>query len=361
MKTLKSLFMLCAGLSFCACSSDNEPQIPEGKAKVEVRIVPPTVATRTTQDAATAGTDGKLTVTGDYTVTLTHSNGTEVSQTIAANAADKVTTFDNVTSPTKVTVSLNSGLASYTSAITVEQGALAADAVPAYGETSSFSVKETTTTASGTTTTYLASVTMAIPFARLEVGNITLKDDEDGFSTLTVGGVYLDDLRDRGGDYSNGMFECAAATTIEYQYGETENLYGTGVQAILKDDASSADFLTATLPATGVYAYNFFGATSEDAGQKAYNPSFKIYFSATKVTDQEHIDATPRYAMIKSYKKNDTEISLQNGKIYQIVGVEIIDENIVADEEGAAVQYNVEVQVTEAAWTIETITADWAR
>ena len=41
MKTLKSLLMLCAGLSFCACSSDNEPQFPEGEGMVEVKIVSP--------------------------------------------------------------------------------------------------------------------------------------------------------------------------------------------------------------------------------------------------------------------------------------------------------------------------------
>ena len=361
MKTLRNLFLACAGLLVCACNNDNEPQIPEGKARVEVRIVPPTVATRATQAAATTGTDGKLTVTGAYTVTLTHNGGAVLTETIEAGAAQKVATFEDVTSPTKVTVSLNNGQPSYTAAIDATLGTTAANAVPAYGETSQFSVKETTTSQSGTTTTYLASVTMAIPVARLEVGNISLKNGEDNFSTLTVGGVYLDDLRNRGGNYNAGKFECAATSTLEYQYGATENQFGTGVQAILKDDVSSVNFLTATLPATGVYAYNFFGATSEDAGQKAYNPSFKIYFNATQVTGQAHLAATPRYAMIKSYKKGSSEISLQNGKIYQIVGVEIIDENIVADEEGAAIQYNVEVQVTEAAWTIETITADWAQ
>ena len=36
MKTLKSLLMLCAGLSFCACNSDNEPQLPEGAAAITI-------------------------------------------------------------------------------------------------------------------------------------------------------------------------------------------------------------------------------------------------------------------------------------------------------------------------------------
>ena len=361
MKTMRNLFLLCAGLSLFACSSsDNEPQIPEGKAKVEVRIVPPTVATRATQDAVTAGTDGKLTVTGAYTVTLTDATG-DHEETIQAGAVNKVVVFNNVTSPSKVTVSLNDGEASYTSAITTALGELPAASVPAYGETTQFSVKETTTSQTGTTTTYLAEVTMAIPFARLEVGPISLKAGEVGFSKLTVGGVYLDDLRNRGGNYNGGKFNCAATGTIEYQFGANENQFGQGIQAILKDPASSANFLTATLPASGVYAYNFFGATSEDAGSAGLNPTFKIYFDATQVTGQEHLAATPRYAMISRYKKGGNPIALQNGKIYQIEDIEIIDENIVADEEGAAIQYNVEVQVTEAFWTIEDITADWAQ
>lgn len=361
MKLTKSLFMLCAaGLSLCACNSDDKLQMPEGKAKVEVRIVPPTVATRATQSELTTGTDGKLTVTGAYKVILTDATG-DHEETIQAGVANKVAVFENVTSPTRVTVSLNGGAASYTTAITAAQGALDANSVPAYGETSQFSVKETTTTQSGTTTTYLAQVTMAIPFARLEVGPISLKEGENGFSKLTVGGVYLDDLRDRGGNYNGGKFECAASSTNEYQFGATENQFGKGVEAILKDPASSANFLTAPLPATGVYAYNFFGATSEDAGSAGMNPKFKIYFDATQVTGQEHLAATPRYAMISSYKKGGNPIALQNGKIYQIEDIEIIDENIVADEEGAAIQYNVEVQVTEAFWTIEEITADWAQ
>lgn len=363
MKLTKSLFMLCAaGLSLCACNSDDiKDQLPEGNGRVEVRIVPPAVVTRATQSELTAGTDGKLTVTGKYTVILTHNGGETMTEYIEAGAANKVALFENVTSPTKVTVELNGGLAEYTTAITADQGSLAAESVPAYGETSQFSVQSTTTTQSGTTTTYLAQVTMAIPFARLEVGPISLKAGENGFSKLTVGGVYLDDLRNRGGRYNGGKFECAASSTIEYQFGATENQFGTGVEAILKDPASSANFLTAPLPATGVYAYNFFGATSEDAGQKDKNPTFKIYFDATQIKDQEHLAATPRYAMIKAYKKSGAEISLQNGKIYQIVGVEILDENIVADEEGAAVEYNVSVEVIEAAWTIEAITADWAQ
>ena len=153
---------------------------------------------------------------------------------------------------------------------------------------------------------------------------------------------------------------------IDYQYGAETNQYGSGIQAVLSDEvgASYQDFLTSTLPGTSqtdVYAYNFFGADTEDAGQKANNPSFKIYFSGTKLATESNLAATPRYAMITEYKKNGSPISLQNGKIYRITNVELLDDNIVPDESGQEVQYNVSVTVTEAFWTIRDITADWAQ
>ena len=75
MKTLKSLLMLCAGLSFCACGSDNEPQVLEGTGKVVVKIVAPKTTTRGTADANTTGNDGKINVDGTYTVILSAAKG----------------------------------------------------------------------------------------------------------------------------------------------------------------------------------------------------------------------------------------------------------------------------------------------
>lgn len=365
MKLRKSLFMLCAaGLSLCACNSDDiKEQLPEGNGKVEVRIVAPTVDTRATISNLTTGTDGKLVLTGEYTVILTDAEGSET-KTIEAGSTTKSVLFENVNSPQKVTVSLRSGVNEYTTAIDATLGNTAAAEVPAYGETTDFVVKSTTTSQSGTTTTYQANVTMAIPVARLEIGNIKLKTGEDDFSTLTVGGVYMDDLRNRGGLYNSatGYFECQAASLKEYQFGANEDQYGLGEEAVLKNSVT-ADFKTATIPATGYYAYNFYGATpgSSDISK---NPSFKIFFTETVLTGEEHIAPIPRYAMITKYKASNAAeapaIALQNGKIYQITEVILVDENLRADEEGQEILYNVEVVVKEAAWTIETIYADWA-
>ena len=70
MKLRKGLFMLCAGLSLCACSSDDGNQFPEGTGRVEVRIVPPTTA-RAITNGTSGGNDSSIKLTGDYEVTLT--------------------------------------------------------------------------------------------------------------------------------------------------------------------------------------------------------------------------------------------------------------------------------------------------
>ena len=97
MKTLKSLLMLCAGLSFCACSSDNEPQFPEGEGVVKVRIVAP--QTRAEQTASGAN---DILVTGTYSVILVDSKGTHETTVQGTGTA----TFDNVAYPKSVTVKL---------------------------------------------------------------------------------------------------------------------------------------------------------------------------------------------------------------------------------------------------------------
>ena len=298
MKTLKSLLMLCAGLSFCACNSDNEPQFPEGTGTVEVRIVPPTVSTR----AESTLTGNTVNVSGTYTVTLQAAKGGDQKTFSSTSAETSVVTFPNVSSPTKVIVEINDGAIEYTNTIEeysyeiesseYELGELPALSVPAYGETTNFD-ERTTQVGGDEVTKYVATVKMAIPVARLEVGPITFTQQNSVFTDLTVGGVYLDKLRSRGGLYNpQGYFECQATDTpIDYQFGEgtsAENTFGTGSEAILKD-AASGSFVGASkisnLPSTGVYAYNFFGATpnttwTEDNAK--LNPQFKIYFSSTQ-------------------------------------------------------------------------------
>lgn len=361
MKTLKSLLMLCAGLSFCACNSDNEPQFPEGNGEVVVKIVPPTVSTRAPQ-TATAGST--VQITGTYTITLTASSGVQTETFTQEDWSNKEFqhTFTGVTNPIKVQVAINEGKASYTADEISNLQQLPAS-IPAYGETETFTPGEPVENGNKSTITYTANVKMAIPVARLEIGNITFHKEGSLFETLTVGGVYLDKLRDNGSLYSSTSFASQGTATLNYQFGTTENEFGSGKKYIL-GDAVGSNFIgagaVAALPsAETVYAYNFFGATP-NASDVANNPVFKIYFSNSKLTSEG--SGIARYAMITKYKssQNGDPITLENGKVYKIVGAELSDANIINDEENNT-QYEVAVTVEEAQWTVATTYVDWAQ
>lgn len=380
MKLRKGLFMLCAGLSLCACSSDDGNQFPEGTGRVEVRIVPPTTARAITN--GTSGNNGStIKLTGDYVVTLTAAaiivdsqTKTEHTITIANSEQDKIATFTNVKNPSKVVVKLRSGEASYNTAITTDLGNAEAAEVPAYGETTTFNPNST----SGDIV-YEASVKMAIPVARLEIGNITFTTTDTKFDNLTVAGVYLDNLRTNGGSYAvvddKARFASAEATTNYYfRTGTDPNYvnYGMGNDEspyILGNVEESGNFVgnapIAKLPTSNgeVFAYNFYGATPDTpypTGQDAvynFNPKFKICFSEAQLNTEA--SSIPRYAMITTYKIGNTPIVLENGKIYRVTAAALTDTNIVDDEDGAVVDYQVEVTVEEASWTITDVDGIW--
>jgi hypothetical protein len=66
--------------------------------------------------------------------------------------------------------------------------------------------------------------------------------------------------------------------------------------------------------------------------------------------------------MITSYKSSidGSPITLENGKIYKIIGAELADKNIINDEENST-EYEVAVTVEEAQWTVVPTYADWAQ
>lgn len=378
MKLRKGLFMLCAGLSLCACSSDDGNQFPEGTGRVEVRIVPPTTARAITN--GTSGNNGSsIKLTGDYEVTLTAAaiivnsqTTTEHTITIANGEQNKIATFTNVKNPSKVVVKLRNGAASYNTAITTELGNAEAAEVPAYGETTTF-------TPDLANNKYTASVKMAIPVARLEIGNITFTTTDTKFENLTVAGVYLDNLRTNGGSYAvvgdEARFASAEATTNYYfRTGTDPNYvdYGKGNDEspyILGNVEESGNFVgnapIAKLPTSEgeVFAYNFYGATPDTpypTGLDAvynFNPKFKICFSEAQLNTEA--SSIPRYAMITTYKIGGTPIVLENGKIYRVTAAALTDANIVDDEDGAVVDYQVEVTVEEASWTITDVDGIW--
>ena len=364
MKLTKSLFMLCAaGLSLCACNSDEKELFPEGEGIVEVQIVPPTVATRATIGSMTGNNEAALTVTGVYTVTLTANKGGG-SQTW--EQGDPNVKFTGVIGPKKVTVTVNGGLVSQTTSLSDlnTEDTKNATKVPAYGETTSFSLNDNL---------YTAQVTMAIPVARLEFGSISFSGTE--FQKLQVVGVYLDNLRTIGGSYSADGFSANTTPQIKDYYFKdgSDNVYGEDDDNSTRaEDAKElpyvlGDAVTVNLKnasATGIYAYNFYGATTTDdvtvIDPATYkdNPQFKICFSEAQLNSESN--SITRYAKITKYKKGDKYIALENGKIYQVTAAAILDKNIVDAEDDETIEYELEVEVTEAKWQVVPVTGEWA-
>lgn len=395
MKLTKSLFMLCAaGLSLCACNSDDKlNQLPDGVGMVEVKVYSPETKTVTS-----GSPDGTIEVTGNITVTLyatfvgadgkTESTPAE-GMSVVLDGTNTTAKFWNVKNPTKVTASVNGGTDTYAStAINAAAMQVAPASIPAYGEatpslsnnsqspdlegTEDEKVNANTGDNNKTYQVYTANIAMKIPVARLEVSGLKISSTTD-YSTLTLDGVYLDHISVNGPSWSVDGFKTFASNPQDYVYKAGE---GTGDVAILKDPAKlegetpkTVDFATYTatsLPESGVYAYNFYGApegTAEDVANvddnaKTYNPSFKMYFSTGTKTSNDVI--YPRFAFIKRFKDDAGKtVVLENGNVYKITGAELVDDNIIGDEGGNTL-YGVEVTVTKASWTVQTIKADWA-
>lgn len=354
MKLRKGLFMLCAGLSLCACSSDDGNQFPEGTGIVEVRIVPPTSGRAITTPSGDGNTT-EIKVQGTYQITLDAAKGGGTKE-VAWNADGLTATFTNVSYPKSVTVTLNDHAKNeYTLNDLTTIKEIDPINIPAYGYTESF-----TPSTVDNLTTYTTSVKMAIPVARLEIGNITFNNTNSIFSKLTAAGVYMDNLRESGGTYDaeTGVFTNPQYMTFgNYQFGETDDKYGVGEPYIL-GNADETDLLTAAMPGNSdVYAFNFYGATQNGSEVATTNPHFKIFFSATKNSDDAQ--DIPRYAMITTFKNNSNqEITLENGKIYRVTAAQLEDKNIVVDESNA-MEYQVSVTVEEAKWSVADITGIW--
>lgn len=381
---IDKLFLLgLAGLAFTACSSDEDvttqSKLPAGNGAVTINIASPEL-TRSIEAGTTANS---VTVTGDVTITLTAGTGggdiTLTSEQLATNSS---VTFWNVENPTKVTVTMNDGKSSYTDDAPTVFAGVAPASIPAYGETSAFTLTsntgspdmdsdhETGAVEGDETKTYqlyTADVKLAIPVARLEVSGIQHVLSADGhladdcaYQTLTIAGVYLDKVYATGNGvtYADGAFSCVSdITPTDYSY---DGEHGTGIEAILKDAATPTNFLAVdgVWPTAGqAYSYYFFGADGADN-----LPKFKIYFDTAEAKDAYNPLPAPRYAMINSYKTSDgtTITKFEPGHIYRITSAQLSDDNIIGDEEGNTL-YGVTVTVEEATWTVETINADWAK
>ena len=412
MKMNKFFMLGLAGLAFAACSNEEEvTSFPDGGGAVTVKLVNPSVLTKTVTDP-TVGNDN-VTITGDITISLYDGQTASVSQTMTLPSTSITSstelTFWNVTSPKKITVSINGGINSYTGISITDLQDNPAN-IPAYGQTENFKLTGTmgspdpdnaynaaqkTGTESGANSgdenkqyqIYTAKVTMAIPVARLEVSGIKHKShpqqatpgtDVCEYTTLTIKGVYMDNLYTQGGEYSenydagttdfyNSVF--GNGTSIQDYCWEAGKNLGTGLTAILKDEITEDEevgenFLEANVSwpkntdedAAQVFAYNFYPAADDNM------PKFKIYFDTSVSSDPtNNPKPAPRFAMITSYKTTSGSLleAFVPGTIYRITNAELVDGNIIGDESGNTL-YGVEVTVKEAEWSVVDITADWA-
>ena len=297
-----------------------------------------------TRVASTSGTT--VNINGTLTVTLNYKDANKQNQsltqtvdlsTAGADASRKQTIrFWNIPEPVSVTASINGGINDYTNKnITLNDvndgGNLQAlpASIPAYGETSDFALTGTmqpensdnkvenesgykTGDDQKTFQQWSASIQMAIPVARLEVGHIyheTHTDpDKCEFKNLKIAGVYLDKLSDKGTVYSSTTNE--GVTTYSYKLADGASTIDNVdfFNATLKDgpakDAvdhsaaltSSSNFSTYFPAENEVYAFNFFAGN---------NPQFKIYFASADYADGEDGQNREAWAMITKFKETD--------------------------------------------------------
>ncbi len=373
MKTLKSLLMLCAGLSFCACSSDNEPQFPEGTGAVTVKIVPP----QTRADDASATADQQV-VNGDIKLILTHNNGVTVEKTITYSdgsyTGENVTksgdalsvVFYNVVNPTLLTASMNEGVKSYdTKKITGDTPELQVvpESIPVYGETQKFTksgnvIKDNQ---SNDYVEYTASVQLEIPVARLEI-QIGVGTSFEGFSSVSLAGAYLDNIKPTGNGNATDYY-------LKWDNSQTKSADGTdeAAYAILCDNYMTADATLGAnakvlygndavekLPATDKYfAYNFFAGVS---------PEFKLCLKVVGSDNENPIPAI-QYAIVNEFKDTSyADVVFEKGKIYRVTNLTLNGTNIQVDESGAELQYALTATVEQAKWTVVTnVNGSWAQ
>ena len=365
MKFSKSLFLAFAGLGLFACSNEEvvtESGNMDGNGVVEVKIVAPSTMSRTLGNATDGNAGDKVQVKGTLYVKLTAAEGGATKEVVLGEDATGTTTlkFWGVKTPTLIEAWINDGdkVNSETSIVNGNELAMQAmpEAIPAYGSNGQFNLTGKVETNGGKTyEMYETSVTMNIPVARLEVSGIKHaghpnSGDEETckYETLTIDGIYLDKI----------LATKGATSVTDYKYPEEKSTEGTTVipAPILWDAISDPNnFLQSgsVWPAVAVpaqaYAFNFYPSKTM--------PILKIYFANATAVDDNNPVSQPRYAMIKSYNK-DENFQFEAGKIYRIKDVTLLDKNIIGDEEGNT-YYGVDVTVTEAQWTIVDTSAEW--
>lgn len=346
MKFNKFFMLAMAGLAMTACSNDEEMgNNLSGNGVVEVRIVAPQTRALETPDAST----DKVTVEGKIQVRLTADKGGGTKE-ITADGGVHTVKFYGVQGPDKIEAWINDGDTKGKGSTEISDMQIVAKSIPAYGSNYQFNLTGKTETTDGTKyEMYETRVDLKIPVARLEISGIKhvhLAEPDKGckYSALTIDGIYLDKVSTTLGgevvDYSWPAVEGGAPLPIlRDEITEPEN------------DFMNLDKVWPSQESGKVYAYNFYPSEGQQ-------PLVKIYFENATASDTQNPVSEPRYAVIKSYNGNPN-FKFEAGRIYRITDVQLEDKNIIGDEEGNTL-YGVNVTVTEAQWSIENITGEWA-
>ena len=384
---LKSLIMFsAAALAFAACSNDEEVKTTKsevGNYALNIRIVDPSMSRSITDpSSADEGTGNIIKVEGELTVEIkvggtwvNHSTASVIEPGESINGgtqpAGQYTFYNLSTPPEAVRAYINNGDKllkeekeeetddTYDPDLSITATTPAMQAAPK--DIPAFGSAEVSDTPQGTVTiegevyeNYTATVNMAIPVGRLEVGNIKHIDSgECPFTDLTLTGVYMDHIKATYG----------AENTTNYVFPD-----GGDKQPVLLDNKSplpiSITSGTAFPADNKVFAFNFFEhpegglddeGVAEDNKISYTNPVFKLCF-----TQKNSNQAPVRYAIIKDYQNTSGQsIRLEAGHIYRITDVELTDDNLGPREEPNDNYIAVTVTVVEAKWTIENIKATW--
>ncbi len=371
MKLTKSLFMLCAaGLSLCACNSDDiKDQLPEGNGAITVKVTLPETRATVGATPGEAGED-KVTVEGDIYVRLTATKGGGIQKVTAGNEV----TFWGIENPTKVEAFINGGSyvntnkpaintssntdADYTDGDDNYNMQAIATKVPAYGKVESSEIELTDKSGYNNGISYQmyeATVIMQIPVARIEFA-VNYDFSSTTFTALNFQGVYLDNILLTP---DAAIKDYRHASDVDLKDGETlvYSTTATGSPAVLFDypdlPLSFTTNKTGYLPETDqVYAYNIYPGDV---------PHIKLFFNGA--TSDDYV-LPYQYAVVKSYKQGETPITqFEAGKIYRVTALTLVPNNLATKEDGTdvGIEYGIEVQVTEAKWDVVDVNGSWSK
>lgn len=370
MKTMRNLFLLCAGLSLFACSSDDDAtqQFPEGKGAITIKVTLPETRSAVSPTDVDSEED-KVSLEGTIYVELTAATGGGIKE-VDQNG---VATFYGITEPSKVEAYVNGGKYVYTNkpAINLSYSTdpdfntnggnttydaynmqAEASGVPAYGFVTVTEADKTNNSELYDGTSYQmyeAAVTMEILVARIEYP-VNYNFEDSKFDELIFQGAYLDNIK-----------ATPDATKTDYRHeNDVDTEYkttATGDAAILYDypisEISFVTNATGVLPeADKVYAYNIYPNTTI--------PYFKLWFNGAESSSDYVVPY--QYAVVNSYNSG-TLTELGAGVIYKVNQLTLTENNLATAEDGTNgdIKFGIDVTVTEAQWSVDLIDGSWSQ